>query len=393
MRKIGCLTKRVIGFSVGFLVVMNPGFSQGSSFRIKKYAVVLREASVRNMPSARAKVVYIAKGGEKLTILDDLGIWLKVKIPGGFGFIRSNSVKVEQVKMITPPTGITSLKTSGPLMARFMKKKFSINFSFNYAFVNPEDFNSPVKFSNQLENDWARVAEEAGHSAEIDHLMQEIKHLPGGSFEGKYFFTRNMAVNFGLTYLSRKKSSSTNFSLDSTGLINAEANLKVSMIVPYLGLSFFLPYRWFSVEFFTDAGYFMGRFSQNSHLKLGSLIEEYKQFKDMNKSVLGYIAGARLNINLNRNMGIFLEGKYAGVNFKDILGHLIINTNGIQEERAGTVYYYEINASIHTGRYSYSDWYPVLDVYENSAPSKKNLRKAEFNFSGFYLGGGFFLRF
>lgn len=391
--RIFYLTKKASIFLVGFLIVTNLVFSHSSSFSIRKYAVVLRETGVRNMPSSRAQVVYTAKRGDKLIILEDLGIWLKVKIPGGFGFIRSNSVKVEQVRIITPPSPAVTLKNTRPLMGRPMEKKFSTSFSFNYAFVRPEDFNSPVKFSNQLENDWAGVAEEAGHSAEIDHPMQEVKHLLGAGFEGKYFFTQNLAINFGFTYLSRKKLSSTNFSLDSTSLINAEANLKASMAVPYLGFSFILPSRWFSMEFFSDAGYFIGRFSQNSYLKLGSLIKEYKQISDMNKSVLGYIVGTRLNINFNPSMGIFFEGKYTGVNFKDIHGKIRVTTDGTLEERTGTVYYYEINASIYIDHHSYSGWYPVLNVMESPSTSARNLRKAEFNFSGFYLGGGFFLKF
>lgn len=71
---------------------------------VKKYAVALEMSNVRSKPSIEGKVVFVAKPGEKMQILEDLGTWFKVKRKTGeVGYIFARLVRVEVVKYIKVP--------------------------------------------------------------------------------------------------------------------------------------------------------------------------------------------------------------------------------------------------------------------------------------------------
>ncbi len=81
----------------------------------KKYAVATSVLKVLSSPSPDSSVVYIAQPGEKMDIIDDLGLWLKVKTQNGaVGFVQSNLVKIEVVIQAAPPSPPPSQAKSAP---------------------------------------------------------------------------------------------------------------------------------------------------------------------------------------------------------------------------------------------------------------------------------------
>ena len=382
-----------------FALFLGSLFSQGNvQQEVRKYAVVIKDANIRSMPSTQGEIIYVAKAGEKLEVLEDLGTWFKVRVPSvGTGFVWSKLVRIEVEKVLkpvappskpssppTPPGPKPTLKPSPqPQTARF-----GLSFNFNYALVSPDDFNASVGYFNGIADNWKALLASAGYSPSIDHPLEKLTHMLGGAVEGKFFINPNIALGLGFSYMTGSKNSSTTLTTGSTDFYTSESTLKASILAPYLGLSFLVPAQMLSIEFFANAGYFMGTFSQAYKGNFMSTSYTFN-YEDMKKSTLGFMGGVKLNINLQPNMGIFLMGKYTMAKFKDIPGKMVITFSGTTDTITGTVYYYEQQV--------FSNWYPSIWVFDTPPPSTppgmRNLRKAEFNFSGFYLGAGFFFRF
>ena len=381
-----------------FALFLGSLFSQGNvQQEVRKYAVVIKDANIRSMPSTQGEIIYVAKAGEKLEVLEDLGTWFKVRVPSvGTGFVWSKLVRIEVEKVLkpvappskpssppTPPSPKPTLQPSPqPQTARF-----GLSFNFNYALVSPDDFNASVNYFNGIAEEFKTLFSGAGYTSSIDHPIEKLTHMLGGAVEGKFFINPNIALGLGFSYMTGSKNSSTTLTSGSTEVYTSESTLKASILAPYLGLSFLVPAQMLSIEFFANAGYFMGTFSQTYK---GEFILPYSfTYEDMKKSTFGFMGGVNLNINLQPNMGIFVTGKYTLAKFKDIPGKMTIMTGGPTDTKTGTVYYYE--------QHVISNWYPSIWVFD-TPPSPlptdmRNLRKAEFNFSGFYLGAGFFFRF
>lgn len=85
-----------------FISFLNPVNAQTEE--VKKYAVALEMSNVRSRPSVEGKIVFVARPGERMEILDDLGTWFKVKRKTGeVGYIFARLVRVEVVKYIKVP--------------------------------------------------------------------------------------------------------------------------------------------------------------------------------------------------------------------------------------------------------------------------------------------------
>ena len=379
----------VFGLALGML------FSQGNlQQEVRKYAVVMKDANIRSMPSTQGKILYVARSGEKLEVLEDLGTWIKVRIPtGGTGFVWAKLVRIEIEKILKPapkpvaPPTPTSAKPSPKPSVVTNQAKFGFDFNFNYAMVSPGDFNVlPEGMDNYLK-EWKVFHESiTGKTAQIDHPMEKLSHMIGGGIEAKYFFTPNVALGLGFSYFTGSKTSTSTLTSESSEVAHATLNSKASILTPYIGASFVIPASdIFSAEVFLDGGFFMGNFSFDGGTGSGSLNYSFK-LTNVKKSTLGFIGGAKLNFHIQPNMGIFLVGKYTLAKFKDLKGDFE-DSAGVS--RSGDVYYYECNMCILS-------IYPMLEAFEEDPSSYfwvKNARKAEFNFSGFYFGLGFFYRF
>ena len=90
-------------YLLGFLFLVL-AFSPMLAQTEKKYAVVkVSSADIRSAPSKTATVLYTASQGEKMEVLEDLGLWLKVRTGSGIvGFVYSSLVQVETEKVVAP---------------------------------------------------------------------------------------------------------------------------------------------------------------------------------------------------------------------------------------------------------------------------------------------------
>ena len=198
-----------------------------------------------------------------------------------------------------------------------------------------------------------------------------------------FYPTENIGVGLGFSF-NNGHVSETSKDTDPTGYyLQYGQDLKVSMYGPYLGLHLVVPADLISLELFGNAGYYFGSFNREYPSSSGSG-GSWTSSEDMKKSTFGFGGGARLNIKFSPNAGVFLSGKYQFIKFSDIEGHY----EDPRESFDGTFYAFELNTPW--------GWTPITGIWETKPgpdPDIRNVRKAELNFSGFYLSAGFFLRF
>ncbi len=273
--------------------------------------------------------------------------------------------------------------------------EFSINFF--YGFVNPSDFNANARGATNLFKDWAAYDASHGYNTNVTGGLKDLKNLMGGSAEFKYFFSENLAFGAGFAYQSGSKSSSVKLEESGGGntmSVQISEDKKAKIYIPYVGLHFIVPANFFSLDIYGNAGYFMGSFpnyKMNYYGVYNGVTEDNEDFvtNNLKKSTVGAWGGLRLNMNIQENMGFFIFGEYRYVNFKELKGNWTDteHVSGWSASGSGDLYYYEV--------YNSNKWYEELMV-RDAAPSGshyRNVRKAELNFSGFFVGAGFFIKF
>ncbi len=360
----------------------------------KNYVVALRSANVRALPSTQGDIIHTMAPGEKAELLENLGEWLKIRLADGkIGYVWSRVVRLETVKVTKSPspsplrTPASSPSTSPPAPSQ---ARFGLSFNFQYAIVNPEDFNANVETLNAYLNYLSQIPEYS--SASIDHPLEGLKRLLGGGVEVNYRLNRNLGINAGLAYFTASKSSDSTLSLthmNDTLELTYSTEFKSRISAPYIGLSFTLPSRFVELETFGNVAFLMGNFyhqaGMESRLNSAPLDSYWEKYDNMKKSTVGFMAGANLRFKFNEKMGIYLGGKYILANFKDLEGDY---SNAAGESLHGNVYRVEISfLGIGTR--------PVLYI-ATEPPSDHaivKVQRAKFNFSGFYFNLGFFSRF
>ncbi len=366
-------------FSLGLLTLV---FSQ--EVVVKKYVVAIQDANVRSMPSAQGEIVFVLHAGEKAELVQDMGTWLKVRgMNGAVGYVWAKLVRVEIEKVIrsapkaVPPSS-PSPKPVQRAVASPKAAQFGLSFNFTYALVNPEDFNANSEFYQGMMD---YLASAFGFSQE--GRLQGLKHLLGGEVEMGFYPTKNIGVGLGFSFNNGHVSGSTEVTEPTGDYMQISQDLKARVYGPYIGLHFVVPTDLISLEFFGNAGYYFGSFNRE-YPSSSSSGGSWTSTEDMKKSTFGFGGGARLNIKFSPNAGISLSGKYQFIKFSDIEGHY----EDPIESFDGKLYAFESNTpwgwSLITG---------ILETKPGPDPDIRNVRKAELNFSGFYLSAGFFLRF
>ncbi|GEM_PF-997454 len=381
------------------LFLTSPGWAQ-ESVRVRKLAIAVMDANIRANPTTQSRIITMVRAGEKMEVLDDLGMWLKVKLHDGtVGYVWGKLVRVEVEKIIGRTSPVTSQKPgivpplkpaparvpSPPVKAK--EARFDFSFNFTYALVNPDDFWTWGKsFNSQLEHTegaWRSY----GVDTQLDPALGNLKHLLGGDAEIKVFLHRNIAVGLGFSLLKGSKVQERRLDGELGGVthyLDVSQTLKSSITAPFLALHFVMPSETADFEVFAGTGYYMGRFSADYDFNSDIYAPYTLSFTDMKKSTLGFLAGIRADIKLQKNMGIFVGGKYTFVKFKDLEGKMTYNSSSI----TGKIYYYEYLTSL--------GWMPALLASSTApapSPGIREIRPAEFNFSGFNVSVGLFFRF
>ncbi len=371
---------------LGFFMVLGYAFSQS---RVeKRYMVMTRDASVRSMPSAQGEILFVAKMGEKLELLEDLGTWYKVRrADGTVGYVWSKLARVQVEKVVVPaprPKPVTPARPVSPPSPSLpapspQSARFGFSFNFTYALVSPEDFVGEGKIWNGILDFFG------GYGFTKTGELKELKNLLGGDVEVSYYPARNLGIGIGFSLNSGKTNSTMRIDDSMGNYMQATQELKASIYGPYVKFHFIIPAQTLSMDLFADVGYYSGSFSMHHAYAYGGsfVIMPTRSDADMKKSTIGFGGGAKLDLSLSSSFGVFLSGRYRVLKFKNITG----TYKSEIETFEGTLYSYDEEVL--------GKWEPGSGLHETapSGPHFRNVRKAELNFSGFYLSAGFFLRF
>lgn len=113
--------KRMVYPLIFIFVVFFTGLgSYLSGQTVKRYAVVISSAAnIRSAPSTKGEIVYVAKSGERMELLENLGTWIKVKTKTGVeGYVWEKLVRVEVEKIIQPSKPVKEPPQSQPQIAK-----------------------------------------------------------------------------------------------------------------------------------------------------------------------------------------------------------------------------------------------------------------------------------
>ncbi len=376
---------------LGFVFLLSLAFAQ-QTVEVKKYAVAVKDANIRSMPSTQGQIIAVARAGDKMEVVEDLGTWLKVRTPSGqVGYVWSKLVRVEVERTVKtpPPPKPASTPPQAPPVNRpspmrmtapsSMEAKFGFSFNFTYALVNPDDFNALGKFYNGQFN----YAKSMVPNLSIDHPIEGLKHMMGGEVEGKYFLSPNFSLGLGFSYMSGSKSSDTTLSDPAGNYEKLSQDLKASYFGPHISLAGHFPSGVADLEAFVYGGYYFGSFTMDYNMATSFGPTAYLKNDNMKKGALGFGGGLRIGLKISPTAGIMLSGKYSYLKFTNIEGDFTSNYDSYH----GTLYYVELNAPWEDKGYS------MLFETQPTGGGILSSRKAELNFSGFYLSGGFFLRF
>lgn len=116
LRKKGIIYPLIFLLLVFFTGLSNPLNAQIE----KKYAVVIGSgANIRSAPSTKGEIVYVAKSGEKMEMLEDLGTWIKVKTQTGVeGYVWVKLVRIEVEKIVIHEKTPAPSQPSQPQVAK-----------------------------------------------------------------------------------------------------------------------------------------------------------------------------------------------------------------------------------------------------------------------------------
>ncbi len=355
---------------LALIILLGSGFAQEKVVE-KKYAVAVREANVRSMPSTQGEIVHVARVGEKMEILEEMGQWLKVKTPSGaVGYVWGNSVRVQKIIRKIPAS--PKLPNPPPFPVKD-SKPFNFNFGFNYASVNPGDFNAETRLNNFMATFFG-----LSNSGDLDHPLEELTRTIGGQGEFTYYFKENLGMGLGFSFEKGNLEGSATVSGNS-GFAKLSQDLKASIYGPYLILYILIPSTKPPVEFYARAGYSLGKFSLDYLQTDSTGGNSYKQIKDITKGALNFAAGIQTKIFLSPGAGIFLSGGYRFLKFKKMKATVTTPSGS----SSGNLYYVEYLTL------------PFLEVGNTPprGPDVSQSRPAVFDFSGIYLNAGFYLNF
>ncbi len=384
-----------IFFAFALLGLASLAFSQATAGR--KYAVVLKTANVRSQPTTQASILFVAQPGERLEVLDDLGTWIKVRRKDGtIGYLWAKLARIEieriispskaqtpsQPKATVPPSATT--QSSPHTILTSERRKFALSFNFSYAFVDPKEFNANSEYINGFLKEWKAFFEDLGASTRLGEPLKGMKNLLGGGLEARFMPVKNLGIGLGFSMFSGKAEGKGTLTIESGGSeeIYFNQNRKATIYAPYFSLHFLYPSPAVTLDAFAGAGYFMGNFSEKFDYEF--MGPGYWTMDNIKKSSLGFLGGLGLEFNLSQNIGLFLQGKYFLAKFKDMEGDFKNDRQSLH----GDVYYMEVKGDL--------GWYPLMSIFEtppSPSSNQRNIKKAEFDFSGFYLGAGLVIKF
>ncbi|MGD2090687.1 MAG: caspase family protein [Candidatus Aminicenantes bacterium] len=299
-----------------------------------------------------------------------------------------------------------------------MKNRFQVEFFGGFSTLNPEDLNLRATREEQADifyeanylNYLRHTGTISSYTKEMDGNFKLIKNAAPFGFRLKYFLNRSMAISLGFEYMSRNQPS--NIKRRYTLAIgNGDTYLSHWNLYPYnLSTKGYIPTLGIhlgkrisgslGVEGFISAGPVFAQcgylFEYETMEMLDSGIngdnpELLLQNLEENGKGTGFSlrGGARLNIDMGRNFGLFLEGEYAHQVVNKISGSgeniLDFETETWQAEWGVK------------GQLVIKDWGQIYYIWPSNYwfNEQKDLRIGDFklDLSGFRMKIGIFYRF
>jgi len=312
-----------IGFcSIAVLMAAVPGLCQAQKPRIK---VTVENASIRIKPDAASDIIANTALGSVYDVEAKTGEWYEVKHRTNVGilvtgYIHEMFVELEkapgdkiatreaQAKVPPPPA-------REPPAAEQLGPTPGIHFGFKLGALAAFWSGYNYEYSMTMYGETMRITDAVDKSVAM-----------GFNVEAGVFFTRNFEFTAGLNILSKKTVGNYGFELPNMYLYNdiatdeagANPNRRImevdfglnyhivtgGALTPYVGLGG--AYVMAKMDLLEDITYQETYFSDNKHsltITDVALIE-----KTVNK--FGFFGRAGLNIEIARNISVFLEGKY-----------------------------------------------------------------------------------
>ncbi len=252
---------------------------------------------------------------------------------------------------------LLSLFIYNPLNLKGEKKEgLFLDAYYGYSFINPGDLNANANYLreyyhyyNSLYRDTYNNAYSMATPLEVDGTIKDLKHknIFGGRL--KYYFSSESklsrwAISLGFKYFSSFSRSSSELEYDIDNFYYGAYQLKrktdlfrlyIEGYVPNISVHYsILNSRVFSLEAFISGGVIFGAcgsFDQYNYQKTedtGNIRNtEIIKINDGNGTGFAGEAGLKLEVNISKSLGIFLEGGYILQKINKISGDAIYIRN------------------------------------------------------------------
>lgn len=294
------------------------------------------------------------------------------------------------------------------------KKRFQFELFGGFSSLNPVDLNLKVESDEQVEKFWyddyytysLDTGNIVSYNRNAEGEFKTIKQAIPFGFRFKYYLTKSIAISLGFKHIS--KSQVSNVRNQYTVIENsgqeyfytteyAPFTLSAKGLSPLIGIHFGKKiFGSIEVEGFISVGPLFGECSyayEHPYQQLsseGDILDESDWFIEEKGKGTGFCldSGARININVGNNFGIFLEGGYAFRKVNKLSGPGREDRDGIIDTWGGDWGIKETNinkywANLHSQ-------YPS-NYWEGEDPSLK-VRDFKLDLSGFQVRLGVFYR-
>jgi hypothetical protein len=344
-----------------------------------KLKITVEKAFIRLKPDINSPVESILVKDTVLESHEKVEEWFRVVVgpdESGFvviGYVHANDVEIMAVKTTKPPDfweeSTDSFQGIG-LRVRILGE-------LNYFSAGDIDKGSVGLYDSKTD-----FLSSAGYI--LDKRPESIQ--PGFALSGDviYYFKPQIGIGLGAGYIW---ASGTNLVIVSGQNILVEEKIgftpKIKTMPVRLGLFFTIPiHRKLSISFNGGPSLYLVNYSY----ELASTWDDMNNIhQNANTSGIGFHGGIGVEVNLNQRVSFFVEGqgRYAKIsNFKgEEKERETIGMRYVYSEENGFLYYLEDE------KYSY------LAIRGEEPSGFKTVRKATFDFSGFYLQTGLIIKF
>jgi hypothetical protein len=222
--------------------------------------------------------------------------------------------------------------------SRKIKERFQLEFFGGFSTLNPADLNlraeHDVEFTKFYYDDYYAFEKEYGsivsYTKNMDGEFKQMKHAMPFGFRLKYFLNKSIAISLGFEYIKKNQSSDIRiqynivdsvlgqyvldkeispFALSTEGYIPSIGIHYEKKITRSIGIEGFLS----GGPLFADCSYFL---DYRSSPIAGDIpiveLSDWGELEEKGRGTgFGLNGGVRMNIDIGKNFGLFLEGAYA----------------------------------------------------------------------------------